>query len=267
MPMLGEQHVEVDVLRQRLVHPQRLAVEPDALGRAVVRADDRGVAARRAGADVVLLDHRHTLRAELLGQVVSGGHPVRAAADHHEVVRVLQLARVQVAVLAQEADHAATTPSGSPRSSTASQRYAPYPQLTSRSSASPSFTTMPAHSATGPQTTAPAGSVRGRASSSLTRAKRSSRAGPPSRTAAQPQVRSTASSRSAPSREPTSSPGQSTRARVGVRRAIHASPSRRVDPASSAPTATSSSREVPRTSIFPSCDASDTHTGASPAAG
>src|SRR6185437_3436174 len=233
----------VDVLRERLVHPQRLAVEADALGGAVVRADDRGVAARRAGADVVLLEHRDLLRAELLGQVVGGGHAVRPAADHHEVVRVLELARVEVAVPAQQADHAATTPSGSPRSSAASHRYAPYSQPTRRSSASPSFSTMPAHSATGPHTAAPAGSDRGRPSSSLMRAKRSSRAGPPTRTAAQPQVRSTAPGPSASSRPGTSSPGHSTSARVGVRRATQASPSRRVAPQSSTPTAASSSGE------------------------
>ena len=44
--VLAEQHVEAEIDRQPLVELHRLVVERDALRRAVVRADDRGVACR-----------------------------------------------------------------------------------------------------------------------------------------------------------------------------------------------------------------------------
>ncbi len=56
-------------------------VERGALGRAVVRADDRRVAAGGARADVALLEHGDVADAVVLREVVRGREAVRAAAD------------------------------------------------------------------------------------------------------------------------------------------------------------------------------------------
>ena len=66
-------------------------VEADRLGDAVVGADDRGVAARVAGADVVGLDDGDVGDAVARGEVVGGGQAVAAAADDHDVVARLRL--------------------------------------------------------------------------------------------------------------------------------------------------------------------------------
>src|SRR5437588_332949 len=56
---LREQHVEVEVLRERLVQLHAGGVEAGPLGGQVVGADDGGVAPGRPGADVALLEHGH----------------------------------------------------------------------------------------------------------------------------------------------------------------------------------------------------------------
>ena len=89
---LREHQVEVELGREPLVELHARAVERGALGRAVVRADDRRVAAGGARADVRLLEHGDVRDAVVLGEVVGGREPVRAAADDHDVVALLQLA-------------------------------------------------------------------------------------------------------------------------------------------------------------------------------
>src|SRR4029077_1512487 len=87
-------------------------VEPDPLGGAVVGADDGRVAARAAGAEVVLLQHRDVRDAEVLRQVVRGRHAVPAAADDHDVVGLLQLGPLPPGATLEETTHA-VTPIGS----------------------------------------------------------------------------------------------------------------------------------------------------------
>jgi hypothetical protein len=135
--LLREQQVVVELLREVLVQPERLLVEGHALGRPVVGADDRGVATRAAGADVVLLQDRD-LRDAALRELVSDREPVGAAADDHDVVRRLQLGatphppRTEVADRVHRYDHpsprSARQPTGAPparrtASSTVSHAY------------------------------------------------------------------------------------------------------------------------------------------------
>ncbi len=91
VPVLGEHEVEVELVREALVEADALPVEGRALGRAVVRADDRRVAARRPRSDVRLLEDRHVFDAVALRQVVRGGESVRAAADDDDLVPALEL--------------------------------------------------------------------------------------------------------------------------------------------------------------------------------
>ncbi len=91
VPVLREHEVEVELVRQALVQPHALAVEGRALGRAVVRADDRRVAPGRARADVRLLEDRDVRDPVALREVVRGREPVRAAADDDDLVPALQL--------------------------------------------------------------------------------------------------------------------------------------------------------------------------------
>ena len=91
VPVLGEHEVEVELLREPLVEPDALAVERRALGRAVVRADDRRVATRGARADVRLLEDRDVADAVPLREVVRGREPVRPAADDDDLVAPLEL--------------------------------------------------------------------------------------------------------------------------------------------------------------------------------
>ena len=86
VPVLREHEVEVELVRQAFVQPDALAVEGRAFGRAVVRADDRRVAARRARADVGLLEDGDVADPVPLREVVGGREPVRAAADDDDLV-------------------------------------------------------------------------------------------------------------------------------------------------------------------------------------
>ncbi len=89
--MLREHQVEVEILREPLVELDALPVEGGALGRAVVRADDRRVAPRGTGADVRLLEDADVLDPVSLREVVRGREPVRAATDDDDVVAALEL--------------------------------------------------------------------------------------------------------------------------------------------------------------------------------
>ena len=88
---LREEQVEVEVGAEALVELDAPLVERGALGRAVVRADDRRVPARGARADVALLEHGDALDAVILDEVVRRREAVRAGADDHDVVAVLEL--------------------------------------------------------------------------------------------------------------------------------------------------------------------------------
>ena len=92
MAALREQQVEVQLLRQALVQLHARVVEARALGRLVVRAQDRRVAPRRARPDVARLEDRDVADPVLLLQVVRGREAVRAAADDHDVVGPLEVA-------------------------------------------------------------------------------------------------------------------------------------------------------------------------------
>src|SRR6185312_2426564 len=83
--------------------------ERDRLRHLVVRAQDRGVAAGRAGADVAALEHADVGDAVARGEVVGGREAVPAAADHDHVVARARFRRAQVLALAQEPGHRATT--------------------------------------------------------------------------------------------------------------------------------------------------------------
>ena len=121
MAVLREEQVEVELRAQPLVELQRRVVEARALRRLVVGAQDRRVAPGGARADVALLEHRHVADPVVLGEVVRGGEAVRAAADDHDVVGVLELAApAPHAAGAEEVTHAASRerlPSGSSASS------------------------------------------------------------------------------------------------------------------------------------------------------
>ena len=93
VPVLREHHVEVEVGGELLVELDALRVERGALGRAVVRADDRRVPPGRARADVALLEDRDVGDAVVDREVVRGREAVRAAADDDDVVVLLQRRR------------------------------------------------------------------------------------------------------------------------------------------------------------------------------
>ena len=88
---LAHHRVVVEVLLQPLPQLHRPFVERLVAGQQVVRADDGGVAARIAGADVALLQHRHVGDAVLVREVIGGREPVPAAADDDDVVLGLRL--------------------------------------------------------------------------------------------------------------------------------------------------------------------------------
>ena len=100
--VLREHHVEVEVGGELLVELDALLVERGALRRAVVRADDRRVAAGGARADVALLEDRDVGDAVVDREVVRGREAVRAAADDDDVVVLLQRPGALEDLLAEE---------------------------------------------------------------------------------------------------------------------------------------------------------------------
>ena len=119
MPLLREEQVEVEVDREAFVELDASLVERGALGRAVVGADNGRVAACGAGADVALVEHRDVRDAVVPRQVVGGREPVRAGADDHDVVALLQLtAGTPHALQAEDVSHSmpsSTSSTTSPR--------------------------------------------------------------------------------------------------------------------------------------------------------
>ncbi len=121
--LLREEEVEVELGAEALVEADALLVEARALGRAVVGADDRRVAAGRARAEVALLEHGDVRDPVVLRQVVRGREPVRAAADDHDVVARLQLLPwAPHAPDAEDVLHSSSSRSGSIASRTTSSR-------------------------------------------------------------------------------------------------------------------------------------------------
>ena len=91
VPLLREEEVEVGVGTETLVELEAATVEPRALGRSVVGADDGRVSAGGPGADVALLEDGDVRDAVVFREVVRGCEAVRPAADDHDVVPPLQL--------------------------------------------------------------------------------------------------------------------------------------------------------------------------------
>ena len=102
VPVLREHEVEVQILRELLVELDALLVEGRALGRPVVGADDRRVAAGGTRADVALLEDRDVVDAVMRGEVVRRRETVRAAADDDDVVVPLELAGALEDLLLEE---------------------------------------------------------------------------------------------------------------------------------------------------------------------
>src|SRR6185436_15856135 len=115
------------LLGELLVDLEALAVERDALGRLVVGAQDRRVAARPAGADVVHLEHGD-VRDAALRQLVGRREAMRPAADDDDVVGEGDVALAPERLEGEEPAHDARLPS---RSCTACSSRPPTNQATS----------------------------------------------------------------------------------------------------------------------------------------
>ncbi len=87
---LAHHDVVVEVLLQALPELHRPLVERLVARQQVIRADDRGVAARIARADPAPLHHGDVRDAVVLREVIGRGEPVPAAADDHDVVARLR---------------------------------------------------------------------------------------------------------------------------------------------------------------------------------
>ncbi len=90
VPARRIEQVQIEVFGEVLPQAHAFIVKLDALGSQVVRADDRGVAAGVAAADVALVDHGDVADAVVAGQIISGGQAVPATADDHYIVARLQ---------------------------------------------------------------------------------------------------------------------------------------------------------------------------------
>ncbi len=83
---LGEHHVVVQVLGQTFPELHRMLIEMRRLVPQVVGTHNGGVACGVTAAQPTFLDHGHIGDAVFLGQVVSGGQTMPAAADDDHVV-------------------------------------------------------------------------------------------------------------------------------------------------------------------------------------
>ena len=89
----GKHHVVVQFVRQRVPQPQRGIEQPLQLRLAIVRAHDRGVSPGVAAADVPFFHHGHAAHTVFLGQIVSRGEAMPAAADDDHVIGPARLCR------------------------------------------------------------------------------------------------------------------------------------------------------------------------------
>src|SRR5262249_19842936 len=88
--LLREHDVEVEFAGEAFVELDGLVVERDALGGAVVGADDGGVASAGAAAEVALVEDGDAGDAAF-GEVVGDGEAVDAGADDDDVVGGLEI--------------------------------------------------------------------------------------------------------------------------------------------------------------------------------
>jgi hypothetical protein len=93
MPALRIHQVECELLGEAAEQRHRFRIEPHAVRRQVVRADDGGVARGVAAGQVALVEHRHPADSPVARQIVRGRQAVPAAADDDHVVAALQLRR------------------------------------------------------------------------------------------------------------------------------------------------------------------------------
>ena len=84
------EQIQIEVFAQVLPQAHALVVELDALGGQVIRADDRGIAAGVAAADIAFFEHGDVADAVIASQVIGCGQAVAAAADDHHIVAGLQ---------------------------------------------------------------------------------------------------------------------------------------------------------------------------------
>ena len=84
------EQIQIEVFGQVLPKAHALVVELDALGGQIIRADDRGIAAGIAAADIAFFDHGDIADAVIASQIVGRRQAVAAAADDHHIVAGLQ---------------------------------------------------------------------------------------------------------------------------------------------------------------------------------
>lgn len=85
-PPLGEHDVVIEFGGETLAKLDREVIERGRRGGEVVGANDGGVAARVAAADLAALDHCDVGQPVVLREVVGGCQAMAAAADHNRVV-------------------------------------------------------------------------------------------------------------------------------------------------------------------------------------
>ena len=136
---LAEQHVPTKLVRKVFIKLDGSLVERNAFRRAVIRADDRGIAAAVAAAQIALFEKRYPAYAVLRTEVVGRRKPVHSGSDNHHIVAGLQTAGMPHALSVELLRHpgvhilskrCASSPNGhklnsSPACTTASQTPSP----------------------------------------------------------------------------------------------------------------------------------------------
>ncbi len=105
LPLVREQDVEVELLRQPAVLGEAGGVERHRLRGVVVGPEDLRVATAPAAPDVGALDHRDVADPVFGGEVVRERQPVHASAHDDDVVRASQLALREVDTSPEEPGH------------------------------------------------------------------------------------------------------------------------------------------------------------------
>ena len=94
VPARGVEEVEVEVLSEVLPQAHRLVVEGNALGREVVRPDDRGVAPGVAAAEIAAVEHRDIRHPVVACKIVGTCKAMPAGTDDDRVVSVREPIRL-----------------------------------------------------------------------------------------------------------------------------------------------------------------------------